>query len=138
MDGVEIPREQLTRLAESFGIRLLLLHGSVASGQEHPGSDVDFAILLKERDKDYSRMAELHCELQRLLPHREVDLTSLNEADPLFLKKIMEKCRLVYGQPAEFYSFKMYAFRRYQDHKRFLAMERAYVSRILERFTSAP
>jgi hypothetical protein len=53
----------------------------------------------------------------------------LNRADPLFLKKITEHCRLLYGPPRAFYEFKIYAFKRYQDHRRFLAMERDYVAR---------
>ena len=136
MNTAIIPREQLSLLAEAFGIRSLLLFGSAASGREHPGSDVDLAVLLRDRDTDYSRMANLHYELQRLLPQKEVDLAPLNQADPLFLKKITEECRLLYGEPSEFYSLKMYAFRRYQDHKRFLAMERRYVRNFLERIPS--
>ncbi len=138
MDALGVSSEQLTRLAETYGIRLMLLHGSVASAQEHQDSDVDIAALFGDRNVGSSRMAELHSELQQLLPHREIDLVSLNAADPLFLKKITEKCRLLYGEPRELYSLKMYAFRRYQDHKRFLAMERRYVTELLERFPSAP
>ncbi len=64
MDGLGVPSELLTRLAQTYGIRLMLLHGSVASAQEHRGSDVDIAVLFDDRNVGFSRMAELHLELQ--------------------------------------------------------------------------
>lgn len=69
--------------------------------------------------------------LQRLFPGREVDLVVLNRADPLLLKQVLEGCRLLIGSPRQLAELKIYAFRRYQDHRRFLAMERAHVRRVL-------
>jgi hypothetical protein len=37
----------------------------------------------------------------------------------------------VYGDPRALEELKIYAFKRYQDHRRFFAMERAYVERFL-------
>jgi len=34
---------------------------------------------------------------------------------------------LLYGPTRPLHELKIYAFKRYQDHRRFLAMERAYV-----------
>jgi len=65
-----------------------------------------------------------------------VDLAVINRADPLFLKQILEPCRLLYGAPRTLAELKMYAFRRYQDHRRFLAMEREYVRRKLAALSS--
>jgi hypothetical protein len=65
------------------------------------------------------------------VPDREVDVAILNRADPLFLKKITEDCRLVYGSPRDLQRMKIYAFKRYQDHRRYLDMERLYVEQLL-------
>ena len=45
----------------------------------------------------------------------QVDLVLLNRADPLLLKKITERCALVYGPERRLHELKMYAFKRYQD-----------------------
>ena len=60
----------------------------------------------------------------------------MNHADPLFLKKILERCQLLYGSPRVLAELRMYAFRRYQDHRRFLALEQAYVKRSLEKLAA--
>lgn len=73
--------------------------------------------------------ADLIADLQALSPGREVDLTLLNRADPLLLHQVMERGRLVYGSPRRFDELRMLAFKRYQDHRPYLAMERAYVAR---------
>ena len=133
MDVEAISREELASLARSYGIRLLLLFGSSVSGCEHPESDIDLALLLENPHPDLAARSALQHGLQRLFPEREVDVAIINRADPLFLKKITEQCRLLYGNPSEFYSLKMYAFRRYQDHRRFLKLERRYIKDLLDR-----
>ena len=60
---------------------------------------------------------------------REVDLAVLNHADPLFLKKVTEQCQLLAGSLARLQRLQVYAFKRYQDHRPFLALERDYVRR---------
>jgi hypothetical protein len=60
-----------------------------------------------------------------------VDLATLDRADPLFLKRVLESCRLLAGSPRRLAELKIYAFKRYQDHRRYLPLERAYVDRVL-------
>ena len=55
----------------------------------------------------------------------------LDHADPLFLKQVMDGARLLYGSPQRFEQMKLLAFRRYQDHRPCLDMERAYVERVI-------
>ena len=81
----------------------------------------------------FRELADLRHELQGLDPTREVDLAIINHADPLFLKTITDRCRLLHGSPRRLAELKIYAFKRYQDHRRYLALERAYVDRTLER-----
>lgn len=119
--------ERLSAVCRMHGVRLLLQFGSTVSGRTHATSDVDLAVLLERRPASLDAHAELLGDLQALLQGREVDLALINGADPLFLKKITERCELLYGSPRALYELKIYAFKRYQDHRRFLAMERAYV-----------
>lgn len=73
-------------------------------------------------------------ELQGIFLGRKVDLALINTADPLFLKKILESCQLLYGAEGNLHKLKMYAFKRYIDHKRYLKLEEEYIRRQLTRF----
>jgi hypothetical protein len=72
---------------------------------------------------------ELVGELQALSSDHEVDGVRLDGADPLLLKKVTEGCELLYGSSRRLQELKLYAFTRYQDYRRFLALERDYVRR---------
>ena len=125
------PRD-LEEIARRHGIELIVEFGSMVTGHVHPKSDVDLAILFHERAPSFRELAAVGHELQAAYPHREVDVAVVNHADPLFLKKITEACRLLYGSPRDFQRLKIYAFKRYQDHRKYLDMERSYVERSLQ------
>jgi predicted nucleotidyltransferase len=123
----------LDDIARRHGILLLLQFGSTTSGRARADSDLDLAVLLEHAPRSLTEYTDLIGDLQALTPDREVDIAILNTADPLFLKKITETAGLVYGSQRRLHEFKMYAFKRYQDHRRFLALERDYVARTLRR-----
>ena len=119
-------------VARRHGIRLLLQFGSTVSGNVHPRSDVDLAVLLDRPALSFQEHADLHHDLQSFYPDREVDLVLLNRADPLLLRKIIESCRLLYGPVRRLQEFWIYAFKRYQDHRKYFEMERDFVKRALK------
>lgn len=123
----------LGAVAARHPVRLLLLHGSTVTGRTHVRSDVDLAALFESGRDTPDAFSALSCDLQRAVPGLDVDLVLLNRADPLFLKRILQHCRLIYGQPRALAELRIYAFRRYQDHRRYLAFERRYVSEFLTR-----
>jgi uncharacterized protein len=123
--------DQLEALARRRGIRLLLQYGSSVTGRLHAGSDLDLGVLLERVPESLHELGDLADDLQALAPGREADVAVLNHADPLFLKRVTEEAVVVYGSRRLFQELKMYAFKRYQDHRRFFEMERAYVRRRL-------
>lgn len=132
----------LAKLAEQHRIRLIIQFGSTVTDRRHPGSDLDLAVLL---DRSLSRselsmhtMLEIQESLQEVFPGQTVDFAFINHADPLFLKKMVEHCRLLYGDARELARLRLYAFKRYQDHRRFLEFERRYVERQVSRHASTP
>lgn len=128
--------KDLRSLAEKHGLRLILQFGSSVSGVTHPRSDMDIGVQLHRAEMSLSEYADLQQDLQAAFPGREVDLAILNRADPLFLKKIVEASRVLYDPDSRFPELKIYAFRRYQDHRRFLDMERRHTHRFLSRIRS--
>lgn len=123
----------LASIAEKHGIRLLLQFGSSVTGQMHPHSDVDFAVRLERVPASLLDEGALIADLQTLVADRDVDVALINRADPLLLKQIAAHARLIYGSPRELAEFKLYAFKRYQDHRRYLDLERQYVEHALDR-----
>ena len=116
-----------------MGYRLILQFGSTVSGQTHLRSDVDLAVLLEQGDLSFSEYGELLHQLQAHFPGRDVDIAILNRADPLLMQQIADGCRRLYGSDAEFQRFKLLAFKRYVDHRRYLDLEdRRFVARALD------
>ena len=119
---------QVEPVARKHGIVLLVQFGSTVTGQLHAQSDCDLGVLLDRVPPTFAAHADLIADLQALVPGREVDVALLNHADPLFLHQVVQHGRLVYGPPRRFAELQMLAFKRYQDHRPYLAMERAYVA----------
>jgi predicted nucleotidyltransferase len=103
--------------------------GSTVAGRTHARSDIDLGVLF---DPPASVASELEAiaDLQTLGQGMPVDVTLLNRADPLLLKQVSDTGVLEYGSEHHFDAFRRYAFKRYQDHRRFLEMERQYVERM--------
>jgi len=118
---------KVENLARRTGIRMMLQFGSTVGGTCHPHSDVDIAVMFETGDVPMRLLLEISEELRELFPGKEVDLAVVNRADPLFLKKMMENCRLIFGKPEDLAQLRLYAFKRYQDYRRFLALERQFV-----------
>jgi predicted nucleotidyltransferase len=124
-------QEDLKEIAQKHGIVLVLKFGSSVTGRMHLRSDVDLAILLDRSTITLQEHAELLQSLQPLFPERELDLALINHADPLFLKKITDNCELLLGPPERLQALKLYAFKRYQDHRRYFELERQFAERFL-------
>ena len=131
MDVSNEQRRQIAEIAEKHRLQIVLLFGSAIGGKSHAGSDLDIAVQFAGQPPDFGRRAELLHDLQMVFSGCEVDLSLINHADPLFLKKITENCLVLFGQPRKIQELKIYAFKRYQDHRRYLDMERAYLERFL-------
>jgi uncharacterized protein len=117
-------------IARRHGARLLVQFGSTISGHVHAASDVDVAVLF-EGDPSYTRLGGLLADLEPAFQGRVVDLGLLNRADPLFLKNVLQNARLLAGSPRDLALLRLYAFRRYQDHRRFLRQEERHLDRFL-------
>lgn len=125
-------QQKLERVASTYHLKLILLFGSVVSGKQHPRSDLDIAVLYEGQELPLQEYSDLMHDLHEIFPGLDIDLSSINHADPLFLKKITENCQILYGDLRRLQALKIYAFKRYQDHRRYFEMERAYIGRFLK------
>jgi len=125
--------QDFEKIAKKYSLRLILLFGSAVSSKLHPRSDIDIAVLSEKPDLSLESYSNLLFDLQRRFPKREVDLAIINRADPLFLKKITENCRLLYGNPRELAKLKIYAFKRYVDHQKYFNLEKKFAQNFIKR-----
>jgi len=128
----------LKEIAKRFKIRMILQFGSTVTGVTHDRSDLDLAVQLATQDMSLQTVLEIQEALQTLFSGRQVDLAILNRADPLFLKKIVESSRLLFGTPQDLARLRLYAFKAYQDFQPYLKLERQYVARRLAALVAEP
>lgn len=69
-----------------FGVKSLALFGSVARGEERPGSDLDFVVEF-EGTATYDRYADLKFFLEDILAHK-VDLVVKGALRPRMLRRV--------------------------------------------------
>lgn len=122
---------RMKKIAEKYRLEMALLFGSVAVDKIHESSDIDIGVKIIGKPLDFNEFADLQYDLQRIFPEREVDLVLLNHADPLFLKKIVESPVLLFGSERQLAELKIYAFKRYVDHRRYFKIEKDYVDKFL-------
>ena len=113
--------DQLKRYFESCSTRLVAayLFGSVARGQQRPGSDVDVGIVEGRRGPptlaDLDRLARIEDELTRALS-REVDVVSLDGAPPDLLHRVLvDKVLLWDGDHEQRIEFEIHSRNDYFD-----------------------
>ena len=121
--------EALEEFARRHDVALVIRFGSTVTGRTHPGSDIDLGVLFERLPETIDAELRAIADLQLLDTAAEIDVTVLNRADPLLLKQVTDHARLEYGTPERFDAFRRYAFKRYQDHRPFLDLERQYVGR---------
>jgi predicted nucleotidyltransferase len=125
-------KKSLEALREKHGLRLILLFGSQAGGATHAASDLDIAVRTGHGGGlSTQAWLDLLDDLRAVFPGQSVDMAVVDRADPLFLKQITGRCRLLAGRERDFHELRLYAFRRYQDHKPYLALERRFVKSLV-------
>ncbi|MDH5378919.1 MAG: nucleotidyltransferase domain-containing protein [Gammaproteobacteria bacterium] len=122
-----------SKIAEKYGLRLILLFGSQAKGFTHAQSDLDIAVEFRGAAPEFKKQTELSSALQDIYPDQIVDLAILNRADPLFANQVTENCTLLYGDETHLAEVKAINYRRYIDHTRFFAMEKEYVRKRIDK-----
>ncbi|MDF0676923.1 MAG: nucleotidyltransferase domain-containing protein [Nitrospira sp.] len=128
----------LRELAQRFGVRVILQFGSTVTGMTHDRSDLDLAIQFETPDASFQTVLEMQEALQAQFPGCKIDLAILNRADPLFLKKIVESCRVLFGMPQDLARLRLHAFNAYQDFRPYLELERRHVARQLSSLVAEP
>jgi predicted nucleotidyltransferase len=134
---ISIPtKEVLAPIAKRFGLRLIVLFGSVARGKTNAESDVDLAVLAM-RLLTFEERLEVWSALSPLFSV-DVDLAVLNHADSLLGFEVACSGKVLFENKLYAWEdWKSYAFRQYWDTEKFRDDLRKYVSRRAEEMRHA-
>lgn len=114
---VEYNKAQLNRVARKYKLKFVILHGSYATGRSHKGSDLDIAVLGKER-LSFDTHMKLFQELANIFGNsdrRELDLKTLDKVSSLFRYEVTRDGVLLYGNLTEYEEYKAVSYRIYED-----------------------
>ncbi len=119
MEITDQQKKELAKIAKEYGLTHIVLFGSQAKQTAREGSDIDIAII---SDKKLNRAdyAKIISSFSRIFgaSSDKMDLTEVFRADPLLLYHTMFDGRLLYGDNRIFQLKKMYALKRFMDHKK--------------------
>lgn len=128
-----LPTEkELLPIAKKFGVRLVVLFGSVARGKTHEESDIDVGVLM-ERVPTFNQRLKLWQALCELF-QAEIDLAILNHPKPLFGFRVASEGKVLFESAAqEWEKWKSYAVRYYWDTAKFRDDLKSSLARKVER-----
>jgi len=122
----------IKNLAEKYGLSLVVLFGSQATGATHAGSDTDIAFF-SERPKNMREIAEMQMEFSTAFRIKNLELVDLAGKTPLFLKQVADEgVKLYEKDPSVFDEFRIYAFKRYVEARPLYALRKAQLQTFLQ------
>lgn len=131
--NVELIKPIVKNLAQDFGLSLVILFGSQATGKTHKKSDIDIAFLSDKKMGLYD-IAKMQIEFEQTLKVGKIELVDLRNAPPLLLKEIAKNSALLYERDVFAFShFKIYAFKRYMEAKKLLTLRATALDRFIKR-----
>lgn len=118
-------KEKINQIGEKYNLKFILLYGSFARGENRPGSDLDIAVLGK-KPINLDTLLDIYYEMHFIFGngqlYGELDLNSLHNVNPIYRFYVMRDSILFFGKTVDYYSFKAYAFRDYQDSQSLLKL----------------
>lgn len=129
-------KKQLQPIAQKYGLRFIVLFGSVARGGIHEESDIDIGVFT-ERPITFSKRLKLWLELSELF-RAEIDLAVLNHAEPVFGLEVSRDGKLLYeGKKFAWENWRSYKTRQFWDTKKFRDDLERYIARRAEEIAYA-
>lgn len=112
----ELDKIKINEIAEKYGLNLLLLFGSQASGKANKLSDFDFGYISKD-GMNYSEKGNLDAELSHLA-EGEADAADLENAGSFLKYEIIRNNIILYQKDGIYENFFVQALREYFESKR--------------------
>lgn len=110
-------KDKVAKLAEKYGLRLVLLFGSQARGETHKESDIDIAYL-SGKSLDFNQECYLNFEFTTVFHQDRVDTVDLKKANPLLMYTVFDSPKILFQEDdIVFSNYQAYAFKRFIEAK---------------------
>jgi predicted nucleotidyltransferase len=120
--------KKIKKICRKYRIKLLILHGSYASGHATGTSDIDIGILGKNKF-DSNQYLDILNDFVEIFGDK-FDPVFLNGAEPMISYRVAVNGRPLYeGAEGIFASFRVQSIARYMDSKKFRELEKLYIKR---------
>ena len=137
MKNIDEIKERAGKLAEQYGLDLLVLFGSQVTGFTHKESDVDVAYL-SDRKLSFEDEILLNTDLTEIFGNDKVSLVNLRQAPPLLAKRIVSEGIVLYAKTSSLFS-QLYAqtLRTYEEALPLFELRRRYLDYKLKQYQRA-
>ena len=123
IDMIEITPEKqeiIKKIAEKYGLKLMLLFGSQVKGKTHKESDYDIAYLSDKKlsFEDEGRMIIDLAGIVGARDERLINLADIRKAGALLLKEIFDHHQIIFSADQNTYdSYKIFAVKNFFDSR---------------------
>ncbi|KNF08311.1 putative nucleotidyltransferase [Gottschalkia purinilytica] len=122
-----ILKENIGYLAEKYNIVLIYVFGSYAKGTNNHNSDLDIAILTKEKYDSFIKL-EILGELIDIFKRDDIDLVILNKATSVMKHQVIKYGKLVYMKNENIkVEFESKVLSEYMDMEYFRRVQRTLI-----------
>jgi len=120
-------KENIAKIARKYGLKLVVLFGSRATGEAGEKSDYDLAVLTGEKEifgtiREYSDLLREFASVLRA-EEDKIDLANFNKANILLRREIMSEGKLLFGDRNLFDEMGAAAFRDFIDARPLFELE---------------
>lgn len=114
----KIDSKKIKEIAEKYGLKLVLLFGSQASGKTHFASDFDIAVLAK-KPIPLEKELKIQYEFVKIFKTDNVDVIDIGKSGPLLMNQIFYKPhKILFCDDLQIYfRYKIYAMKSYIEAK---------------------
>jgi len=120
-------KNSVQKLAEKYGLDLVMLFGSYAEGRNTKNSDIDIGYTKAEKLSfgDEIRLAE---DFQNIFKIERADIVYISGASPLFMYMILQNGQILFERDSTvFPNIYTYALKRFEDNKPLYKMRFDYL-----------
>lgn len=125
--------EKIKEIAEKYGLKLLLIFGSQASGKSNKLSDFDFGFI-SERELGYLERSDLAHNLSMLAQFPKVEEVDLKKAGPFLLKEIVKNNRVLFEKDFAYNDFFSYAVRVYLESEQLFKLQETIYENTINKY----
>ena len=128
----ETQKRQIVEIAGRYEVAFVVLFGSVAEGTERGGSDIDVAVMRRDRARlSYTQFRDITDELSSVFDgtFSKVDVVDLASANILLRHEITSRGTLLCGDADQYGAYRIFAFRDYVDSRSLRDLEEALTER---------